>query len=137
MANRNTVMAMAGPSSCQGYSDITPAPSATREPQEARGAETPRPRKDRNDSVMMNCGTMRVENTTMTPRVLGVRWRKMIRAGLAPMERAASTNSACLRLITCPRTTRHRVSQEISATATNRLRMLRPNRAIMMITSSM
>ena len=85
---------------------------------------------------MMNSGTMRVANTTMTPRVLGVRWRNTIRAGLAPMARAAVTNSACRRPITCPRTTRHRVSQLSRATAKNRLNTLRPNSAMRMITTS-
>jgi hypothetical protein len=117
MAKRKIVIAIAGYRSLQGYSSIPFTPSETRVPHEAAGAETPRPRNDKNDSFIIKLGIWRVENIIITPNVFGRRWRKIIRKGLAPMDRAASTNSEFFRLIIWPRTTRAMVSHETRAMA--------------------
>src|SRR5690554_3523677 len=110
--------------------------SPTNEPHDAYGACTPSPRKERNDSVMMNDGILSVENTMITLSEFGTRWRMMIRQVGAPMERAASMNSWFFKDMICPRTIRLMVSQLMMASAKNRFSMFLPNTAMAIMTSS-
>ena len=101
------------------------------------GACTPSPKKERNDSVMINDGILKVEKTIITLRELGIKWRKIMRLVGAPIERAASINSWFLSDIICPRTMRLIVSQLMMARAKKRLIILRPKIAMAMMTNNM
>ena len=74
-------------------------------PRLARGGCRPIPRKLRNASMKMAEGISMVTVTRMDPMALGIRcWNRMVLAD-EPMVLAASTNSCCFKLSTCPRTT--------------------------------
>lgn len=64
-------------------------PSLTSTPQLAAGAWMPRPRKLKNASVKMAVGMVSVMAAIMGPIALGMRCLKRMRAGEAPMARAA------------------------------------------------
>ena len=59
--------------SCHGVEVIVFTASLTRDPHEAYGAEIPNPRKERNDSCMINAGTRKVAKTMIIPAVLGIK----------------------------------------------------------------
>ena len=66
----------------------------------------PIPRKPRKASIKIAEGISMVAVTRIAPMALGMRCRKSIVLVEEPIVRAASTNSCCFRLRTCPRTTR-------------------------------
>src|SRR4051794_18672234 len=86
-----------GQSRRHGKLRMTDTPSETREPREASGGLMPRPIKDRNDSAKIAPGTVNVMLTMMMPIAFGIKWRRMMRHGLAPKVRAASTYSCSFR----------------------------------------
>ena len=63
--------------------------------------------------MMMALAMPSAAATVMGLRVLGRMWRRIMRTGGAPIERAASTNSRSLRASTSPRTTRAVCIQEV------------------------
>src|SRR5882724_3292592 len=68
----NAIVA-AGKSICHGYTARFWAPSAARLPHETRGGRTPRPRNDRNASLNITVGTVKVAYTITGPRAFGTK----------------------------------------------------------------
>ena len=61
IANKKTVIAIAGTKSSHGYNSIPFTPSDTKDPHDASGAETPKPKKDKKLSLIINEGMESVE----------------------------------------------------------------------------
>ena len=75
-------------------------------PQVACGGCTPRPRKERPDSVRIAAGMPSVIATSTGAIALGRMWRQMMRKPLAPIDCDHSTNSRSLRARNSARTSR-------------------------------
>ncbi|MNI63076.1 hypothetical protein D3C73_1184220 [compost metagenome] len=96
---------------------------------------SPRPRKDRDDSVRMAVATMNEADTMMGDMALGRIWVPTMRAGVWPMTIAAWTNSRCLSVMNSERTSRAAGGQDTTAIApmmeyTDGLRMATSTTAI-------
>ena len=81
-------------------------------PHVALGSLTPKPMKDREDSVSMQVAKSRVALTIITVMMLGRMWRKMMPNSLTPKALAAVTNSCSRSASTLPRTRRAMPGQE-------------------------
>ena len=93
MEKRKMTIMMLGMMSLYGYSAIDETASPISDPQDAYGAWTPRPRKERKLSCMMKAGILIVEYTMMMLRLLGIMCLKMMCIVDPPMLLAASTYS--------------------------------------------
>ena len=71
----------------------------------------------------------RVTCTMIGLKQLGIMWLQIMVRLVAPMARAASTNSTSRTVITAPRTTRAKIGTEEAASAKARLRVLAPRAA--------
>ena len=80
-----------GGAASQGELTSQGAALFSRPPQVGIGGWTPKPRKDRADSSMIDPPTARVADTTMGPSMFGRMWRRISRPGPAPRARAAVT----------------------------------------------
>src|ERR1044072_3599341 len=96
------------------------APSEAKLPHEASGAWTPNPKNERNASVNITWGMVKVAYTITGPRVFGTRCRKIMRGTETPVARAANTNSWFFNDRTWPRTIRAIVNHETDPSAIKR-----------------
>ena len=84
-------------------------PSLSMTPHDGAGGCAERPRKDSAPSVSTDQESARLTWTTRVERRFGRMCRSTIRVGVAPIARAASTNSRVRRVRTGPRTTRAKI----------------------------
>ena len=96
----------------------------------------PKPRKLRAEAEMMAPAIASVACTISAEMELGRMWCRMMRVLLAPMARAASTNSCSRVASTEARTTRANFGVDDSPTASIRLKRLEPSADTMHIASS-
>src|SRR5882724_7718745 len=104
----STVTRMARPGKVASHHavDKYARPSASMPPQVGVGGCTPRPRKDRADSITITRAMSRVATTSQGVKALGSTWRARIRQSRLPSATAAWTNSRSRMDSTSPRTTR-------------------------------
>src|SRR3569833_2929179 len=88
-------------------------------PQEGKGGCAPNPRKLRPASSNMDEAKLEEASTSIGPMILGKMCRRMMRALLKPIDRAASTNSVFFRLKSWPRTRRATSTHMDKPTAMN------------------
>src|ERR1700744_3393469 len=100
------------------------------------GGCAPKPRKLNPASSKIADAKLDDASTSIGPIILGRIWRRMMRALLKPIERAASTNSVCFRLNTWPRTNLPTSTHMESPTAINICHNPLPKANDMAITSS-
>src|SRR5690606_4357827 len=88
-ASTVTVMARPEKTASHGLLKMLLTPERIMLPQLGVGGCTPRPRKLKLASVRMAVAIHKVDMTEMGPRMLGMMWRRMMRASLTPMARHA------------------------------------------------
>src|SRR6266542_6861216 len=101
-----TEMHRAGRSTAHGFAEKSGNASKIIAPHDGVGGLIPTPRNDSVDSPMIAFGTLKAAETISGARAFGSRCLNMIRPGVAPTDRAASTNSRSLRDSTWPRVRR-------------------------------
>src|SRR5258706_455526 len=121
-------MQMAGNSTAHGFAEKSGSPSLSIWPQDGVGGMMPTPRNDSVASPRIAPGTANAAVTMRGASAFGSRCFAMILLGLAPTDRAASTNSRSLSASTCPRVSRATPTQPTIAIATKI--SIRPSRIL-------
>src|ERR1700761_4993925 len=100
------------------------------------GGCAPKPRKLKPASSKIADAKFDEANTNIGPMMFGKICRRIMRALLKPNERAASTNSTCFKLKTCPRTSRPTSTHMDKPTAINTSQSPLPKAKEIAITSN-